>query len=323
MVVEGAGDAARQAITHLVSLCAWAARVHTRLSLRACNPNVQRAQAFTMQLSGRGDGAQGAALPSRRLAVHARPAAPAAAACWSGGGQARRAGVLMQRGGQQQRGARQRRLVAATISGDGAMTSGSSNGEAQQQLDTLLADAELEAAGAGAAVGAEQQQEQEDAAVGVARAAAPKHGRAKLIFSTVVVVVSAVANRVLYKMVRVQGMRWGGAGSGMVRGSVRPTRAPPPPLPSTSSPPPRAQALTPLSNYVFFLAQLQVFGYVAVYATLLFGRYRAGKVTPQMLRVPLEQGRLFLLIGAVEAASALLGFVGAANLPGERKLAGR
>ena len=62
---------------------------------------------------------------------------------------------------------------------------------------------------------------------------------------------------------------------------------------------------------------------MAVYATLLFGRYRAGKVTPQMLRVPLEQGRLFLLIGAVEAASALLGFVGAANLPGERKLAGR
>ena len=35
-----------------------------------------------------------------------------------------------------------------------------------------------------------------------------------------------------------------------------------------------------------------------------------------MLRVPRDQTRLFLLIGAVEAVSALLGFIGAANLPG-------
>lgn len=33
-------------------------------------------------------------------------------------------------------------------------------------------------------------------------------------------------------------------------------------------------ALVPLGNYVFFLAQLQTFGYVAVYFGILFWRYR-------------------------------------------------
>ena len=33
-------------------------------------------------------------------------------------------------------------------------------------------------------------------------------------------------------------------------------------------------ALVPLGNYVFFLAQLQTFGYVAVYFGILYWRYR-------------------------------------------------
>ncbi|KAL3155525.1 hypothetical protein ABBQ38_011076 [Trebouxia sp. C0009 RCD-2024] len=72
-------------------------------------------------------------------------------------------------------------------------------------------------------------------------------------------------------------------------------------------------ALVPLGNYVFFLAQLQTFGYVAVYFGILFWRYRAGIVTQPMLDTPKKQ---FLLIGALEAASSILGFIGAAKLPG-------
>jgi len=36
-------------------------------------------------------------------------------------------------------------------------------------------------------------------------------------------------------------------------------------------------ALVPLGNYVFFLAQLQTFGYVAVYFGALLWRYRQVK----------------------------------------------
>ena len=103
-------------------------------------------------------------------------------------------------------------------------------------------------------------------------------------------------------------------------------------------------ALVPLGNYVFFLAQLQTFGYVAVYFGALYWRYRcavktiqmhfqllsmklrillhvmsciandrAGIVTQPMLDTPKKQ---FLLIGALEAAASILGFIGAAKLPG-------
>ncbi len=99
-------------------------------------------------------------------------------------------------------------------------------------------------------------------------------------------------------------------------------------------------ALVPLGNYVFFLAQLQTFGYVAVYFGALFWRYRyteitpaflscfagfisifsthvavnrAGIVTKQMLDTPKKQ---FFVIGALEAAAQILGFIGAAKLPG-------
>ncbi len=33
-------------------------------------------------------------------------------------------------------------------------------------------------------------------------------------------------------------------------------------------------AITPLKNYVFFMAQLQTFGYCAVYFSVLLARYR-------------------------------------------------
>lgn len=107
-------------------------------------------------------------------------------------------------------------------------------------------------------------------------------------------------------------------------------------------------ALVPLGNYVFFLAQLQTFGYVAVYFGALLWRYRqvkppahtksstqellrqcmhstvaihelldyicrAGIVTKAMLETPKKQ---FFLIGALEAAAQILGFIGAAKLPG-------
>ncbi|DBB00299.1 TPA: hypothetical protein ACH3X1_014123 [Trebouxia sp. C0004] len=72
-------------------------------------------------------------------------------------------------------------------------------------------------------------------------------------------------------------------------------------------------ALVPLGNYIFFLAQLQTFGYVAVYFGALFWRYRAGIVTKAMLETPKKQ---FFLIGALEAAAQILGFIGAAKLPG-------
>ena len=42
---------------------------------------------------------------------------------------------------------------------------------------------------------------------------------------------------------------------------------------------------------------------------------RSGEVTPEMLDAP--DKRLFILIGALEAASQLLGFIGASQLPGE------
>ncbi|KAK9834944.1 hypothetical protein WJX84_003484 [Apatococcus fuscideae] len=73
-------------------------------------------------------------------------------------------------------------------------------------------------------------------------------------------------------------------------------------------------ALNPLGNYVFFLAQLQTFGYCLCYFTFLFVRKRQGIVTDEMLAAP--DKRLFALNGLLEAMSQLLGLVGAANLPG-------
>jgi len=72
-------------------------------------------------------------------------------------------------------------------------------------------------------------------------------------------------------------------------------------------------ALLPLNDYVFFLAQLTTFGYVAVYFSALFTRYKLGLVTDKMLSLP--KGK-FALMGFLEAVSLTLGFIGASQLPG-------
>lgn len=45
-------------------------------------------------------------------------------------------------------------------------------------------------------------------------------------------------------------------------------------------------------------------------------RWRSGQVSAAQLRVPIESKGLFLAIGLVEALASLLGFLGAAHLPG-------
>eukprot|EP00884_Botryococcus_braunii_P005382 jgi/Botrbrau1/14845/Bobra.0278s0015.1 len=74
-------------------------------------------------------------------------------------------------------------------------------------------------------------------------------------------------------------------------------------------------ALVPLApNYIFFLAQLQTFTYVLVYFSTLYYRRRAGIVSQDMLDA--VNKRIFIFIGACEALSSLLGFIGASRLPG-------
>lgn len=75
-------------------------------------------------------------------------------------------------------------------------------------------------------------------------------------------------------------------------------------------------ALVPMQHYVFFLAQSLAVSYVVVYGTMLWARYRAGIVTPAMLRFAASRWRMFLGVGLCDTASQVLGFVGAAQLPG-------
>jgi len=75
-------------------------------------------------------------------------------------------------------------------------------------------------------------------------------------------------------------------------------------------------ALKPLGSYVFFLAQLQTFGYCFVYIGALALRYKAGLVSHEMLQVPRKMAGTFVAIGFIEALSSLLSFISAANLPG-------
>ena len=75
-------------------------------------------------------------------------------------------------------------------------------------------------------------------------------------------------------------------------------------------------ALKPLGSYVFFLAQLQTFGYCFVYIGALALRYKAGLVSNEMLQVPRKMAGTFIAIGFIEALSSLLSFISAANLPG-------
>ncbi|CAN6296120.1 unnamed protein product [Urochloa humidicola] len=72
-------------------------------------------------------------------------------------------------------------------------------------------------------------------------------------------------------------------------------------------------ALVPMKNYPFFLAQFATFGYVIVYFSILFIRFRAGIVTREMLALPKAQ---FMLIGLLEALGVASGMAAAAMLPG-------
>ncbi|KAL6867305.1 hypothetical protein ACP4OV_015329 [Aristida adscensionis] len=72
-------------------------------------------------------------------------------------------------------------------------------------------------------------------------------------------------------------------------------------------------ALVPMRNYPFFLAQFATFGYVLVYFSILFVRYRAGIVTKEMLALPKSP---FMLIGLLEALGVASGMAAAAMLPG-------
>ncbi|KAG2449002.1 hypothetical protein HYH02_005756 [Chlamydomonas schloesseri] len=72
-------------------------------------------------------------------------------------------------------------------------------------------------------------------------------------------------------------------------------------------------ALVPLRDHIFFLAQLQNLGYLAVYFTALAWRRRTGQITTAMMDI---DKRPLLAVGACEAAAQLLFMVGAAHIPG-------
>ncbi|OMO57568.1 Chloroquine resistance transporter-related protein [Corchorus olitorius] len=72
-------------------------------------------------------------------------------------------------------------------------------------------------------------------------------------------------------------------------------------------------ALVPMKEYPFFLAQFTTFGYVVIYFSILFVRYRAGIVTDEMLRLPKSR---FVTIGILEALGVASGMASAAMLPG-------
>lgn len=72
-------------------------------------------------------------------------------------------------------------------------------------------------------------------------------------------------------------------------------------------------ALVPLKEYPFFLAQFITFGYVVIYFSVLYSRYRAGIVTDEMLAFPKTR---FMAIGVLEALGVVAGMSSAAMLPG-------
>ncbi|KAI7741679.1 hypothetical protein M8C21_002746 [Ambrosia artemisiifolia] len=72
-------------------------------------------------------------------------------------------------------------------------------------------------------------------------------------------------------------------------------------------------ALVPMNDYPFFLAQLNTFGYVAIYFSILYMRHRAGIVTNEMLSIPKWR---FAVIGMLEALGVVAGMSSAAKLPG-------
>ncbi|KAK4489968.1 hypothetical protein RD792_000622 [Penstemon davidsonii] len=118
--------------------------------------------------------------------------------------------------------------------------------------------------------------------------------------------------------------------------------SPPPPPPSPPPPPPRSGsnvnsklalvacstvtvalaianrvlyklALVPMKEFPFFLAQFTTFGYVAIYFSVLYTRYRAGIATDEMLAFPKSP---FIIIGLLEALGVVSGMYSGAMLPG-------
>ncbi|KAI3508964.1 hypothetical protein L1887_23987 [Cichorium endivia] len=72
-------------------------------------------------------------------------------------------------------------------------------------------------------------------------------------------------------------------------------------------------ALVPMKEYPFFLAQVNTFGYVAIYFSILYIRHRAGIVTDEMMTLPKWR---FAVIGMLEALGVVSGMYAAAMLPG-------
>uniref|UniRef100_A0A5B7C6S7 Uncharacterized protein n=1 Tax=Davidia involucrata TaxID=16924 RepID=A0A5B7C6S7_DAVIN len=72
-------------------------------------------------------------------------------------------------------------------------------------------------------------------------------------------------------------------------------------------------ALVPMKQYPFFLAQFTTFGYVAIYFSILYIRYRAGIVTDEMMAIPKSR---FIVIGILEALGVAAGMSAGAMLPG-------
>nr|XP_009605243.1 protein CLT2, chloroplastic [Nicotiana tomentosiformis] len=72
-------------------------------------------------------------------------------------------------------------------------------------------------------------------------------------------------------------------------------------------------ALVPMKEYPFFLAQVTTFGYLTIYLSILYARYRAGIVTNEMVAYPKSR---FLLIGFLEALGVISGMYAGAMLPG-------
>ncbi|KAL3504882.1 hypothetical protein ACH5RR_034723 [Cinchona calisaya] len=72
-------------------------------------------------------------------------------------------------------------------------------------------------------------------------------------------------------------------------------------------------ALVPLKEYPFFLAQFTTFGYVFVYFSILYTRYKVGIVTEEMIELPKSR---FMIIGFLEALGVVSGMYSGAMLPG-------
>lgn len=72
-------------------------------------------------------------------------------------------------------------------------------------------------------------------------------------------------------------------------------------------------ALVPMKEYPFFLALFNTFGYVLVYFSILYARYRSHIVTDEMLKLPKSR---FVAVGFLEALGLASGMTAAAVLPG-------